>query len=85
LQVIKYKRFNKMEKTSKNENTTKGEEKESFFEKLFKPRPNLEYELYKQKKTIGRTLNTNIGMYYCVLFFFFFFFFFFSFVINDNK
>ncbi|ORY65752.1 hypothetical protein LY90DRAFT_504902 [Neocallimastix californiae] len=49
-----------MEKTSKNENTTKGEEKESFFEKLFKPRPNLEYELYKQKKTIGRTLNTNI-------------------------
>jgi len=46
------------------EKTSKGEKKENFLENFFKPRPNLEYELYKQKKTIGRTLNTNIGMFF---------------------
>lgn len=51
-----------MEKTAKDEKTSKSEEKESFFKSFFKPRPNVEYELYKQKKTIGRTLNSNIGM-----------------------
>lgn len=44
----------------KQENQTKKEEKPSFFSSFFKSGPNLEYELYKKKKTIGRTLQSNV-------------------------
>ncbi|ORX79678.1 hypothetical protein BCR32DRAFT_269319 [Anaeromyces robustus] len=48
-----------MEKTTNDKSEVK-EEKGSFFSNLFKSRPNLEYELYKKKKTIGRTLPNNV-------------------------
>ena len=52
----------------KQENQTKKEEKPSFFSSFFKSGPNLEYELYKKKKTIGRTLQSNVGKLFNTIF-----------------